>query len=559
MFYKNLSRLLDNINLNLSQISVLLISISIIFWSISIYFSKVNIGDYGLINGLHPLFFISVIILIISFFINIKFNIKNNKLLILHLLILIIFNISIPLLIEGTPRFPYNFETTLNVDYILKYAHSNVNAINYQNWPGLFYFDSIITLISNISPFDSILIIPVLFNLTFGILLSYLLYSTFLNKKETWTALLLSNVLFFGSPIYLVPGVIGGAMTLFALLVLFRFIFFENRDSIGLRIILLIFISAAVTSHFLSTAYLIIVLIFISILQLIFKKNANRTFILVFVMLMSWQLYLAGSFALEQISGSVHTAFNLESTLSAAQESAFGGSQSHSQVFYVKLLSIFLLSFIALIGLFYEIIWKRKITFKNLTLPTWITANLSMTFLTSYGGEVLSRTFSVSTGVLDMLAAKTINNNKLSLILLFVLLISPPLSIINAYGNEAVDYVSPVEIEGSNFMFNHYENNSAIKILGVRVWNRYYLTGLEHWIYDPTNMTIENLFPLNERQTRDNFFVLVGKRDMEGYKFLNGPTDFSYLENLDNSKEYNRIYDAPDYIIYYISGVKKGS
>ncbi|MGB9980277.1 hypothetical protein [Methanobacterium sp.] len=550
--FSKMDKITENIGLNLSQLSILMISLSIILWSISIYFSKVDIGNYGLISGLNPLFFVAISLLTISFFITVKYNLESNKILVLHLIWLVLFIILIPVLIEGTPRFPYNFETTQSVDYILQNAHSNSDIVHYQCWPGVFYFDSIIYLISNISPFNSILIIPILFNITFGIPLTYLLYSTFLNKKETWAALLLSNVLFFGSPIYLLPGIIGGAMTTFALLIMLRFEFINSRSSWSIKIIFIIFVAAAVVSHFLSMGYFLMTLIFISVLQLIFKKYTNRTFILVFVLIITWQFYLAGSFALDQIFGTVHTAFNLESTLSAAKQSALGGSQSHAQVFYLKLISIFLLSLLALMGLIYEFLWKRRINFKNLILPTWIASNLSITGLTSYGGEILSRTFSASNSVLNMLAAKTINNDKLSLILLIVLLISPPLSIINAYGNEAVDYIAPVEIEGANFMFDHYANSTVVKSLQTRVWNIHHLEGLENWNYDPTNITLKNITPANELTVRNNYLLLVGKNDIDCYVFLYGSTDFSYLKNVDSSNEYNKIYASPGFDLYYL-------
>ncbi len=50
----------EKIGLNArQQISLLLISISTILWSVSMLFSKMEIGSYGLIHGINPLFFVS--------------------------------------------------------------------------------------------------------------------------------------------------------------------------------------------------------------------------------------------------------------------------------------------------------------------------------------------------------------------------------------------------------------------------------------------------------------------------------------------------------------------
>ncbi len=555
MFSKTIDKITRDIGLNLSQLSTLLLSISIILWSISIYFSKVEIGEYGLIAGLNPLFFVSIGLLTISFFITIKYNSENKKLLILHLIPIVLFMALIPALIEGTPRFFYNFETTQNVDTVLQNAHSNAAVYNYQSWPGVFYYDAIVNLISNISPFDSILIIPTLFVILVQLPFSYLIYSTFLNKKETWAALLLTSVLFFGSPIYLLPGVIGGIMVNFALLIFFRSVLIDSKDSWNLRVIFIIFCAAAVVSHFLSVIYFLITLFFVSMLLLLYKGHMDKRFILIFVLLATWQVYIAGSYAMDQITGSVHTAFNLESTLSATKNAAFSGSQPHTQIIYIKIISIFLLSLLAFLGLIYEFLWKRKFTLKNLILPTWIAANFSMTFLTSYGGEVLSRTFATSSTTLYILGAKIINNNKLSLILLIILLISPPLSIINAYGNEAIDYVSPVEIAGANFLFDHHAPNSVVKSLRSRIWNIHSFNDFENWGFDPQNMTVEKLTPINERGVRDQFYILIGKMDMDTYTYINGPTDYPYLNVIDNSPQHNKIYDSPGFTLYQIGGI----
>jgi len=460
---------------------------------------------------------------------------------------------------EGTPRFPYNLQTAQNVDYIIQYAHSNDNLMQYQAWPGVFYFDALIVLISNVSPFNSILIIPLILNSLIALPLYYLFYSTFSNKKEALIVLLLTTVLFFGSPIYLLPGVLAGFMANFALLVFFRSEFNELRDSQSIRIIFIIFCAATIVSHFLSSVYLLMSLIFISTLIMKHKKHLDSKFILLFVLIVLWQIYVAGSYAIDQIVGSFHTVLNLESTLAATKSAAFGGSNTHTQIIYVKIISILILIFLASLGLFYEIIWKRKLTLKNLALPTWISANFSIALLTSYSGEILSRTFAASIIPIYMLAGKTLKNNKLSLILLIVLLIAPPLSIINAYGNEAVDYISPIEINGANFLFDYHENNSIVKSLGERVFISRYSNNFKDEGY-PTNINIslEKIIPINQRKLFNSFYILVGKNDIDQYTFLYSDKQFdlSFLKDIDNSQKYNKIYDAPGFTLYYLKGIK---
>lgn len=538
----------ERIGLNTRQISILLISLSMILWSISMLFSKVIIGPYGLISGINPLFFVSMSILIISFFITIQKNIEDNFLLALHLSLVIFFFASITFLIEGTPRFPYNFETSVSVDYIIQNGHSNSELIHYQTWPGVFYFGAIETLITNISPLNSILVIPLWFIIP-NTLFLFLLYSTFLNKKETWTALLLSNALIFGAPIYFLPGVICGIMTSYAILMFFRFEVFSERASIGSRIIFIIFCSTAVVSHFLSSVYFLFTLISISGLSYLFKHKLDKKFILVFVLIVAFQVYVAGSYALENITGSIHDALNMEKTVNDIKNMAYSGSEEHSNVVNVRIISTLILLILAGVGFFYEILIKKRLTLKNLSLPTWAIANSTLTVLTSYSGEIVSRTFAASLSIFNMLTAKLIDNKKLSIILLLVLIISPPLSIINAYGNEAIDYVSPVEISGATFLFDHSVNSTLVYSLHSRAWSIQYNTNLTNWGFDLSR----NAESYKDRPSNKNFnntFIQIGIRDIENYEFVRGNSNLINLTIVETSTSFNKIFDNEGFSLY---------
>lgn len=566
------NKLTRKLGFNFDQISIILISISLVLWSISIYFSKLYTGSYGLILGIHPFFFVAMALITISFFITIKYNIRNNKLLILHSISIVLFTVLIPLLLEGTPRFTYNLHTIRNVDYILQFGHSTT-TINYQNWPGVFYFDILVVLISNIKPLNTLLYIPIIMAFV-NLMLSYLIFSTFLNKRETWTALLLSLVLFFSSPIYLLPTTLGTIIATFAIMLFFRFRILSDRSSPMIGIIFIIFCSATVVSHFLSSVYLMVTLFFISFLLLISKKNSNKEYILLFVLIASWQIYMAGSFALDQIINSISTAFRIDATLSTITTAGFSGSQSHSEIVTFKLISILMLSVLALTGLLYEIkckirfkisnssllSWlKRNICLRNPDLKiklliAWLTSNLTVALITTYEGEILSRTFSVSNGILNMFAAKNINGKKLSFILLFIMLLAPPISIINAYGNEVSDYLAPAEIRGANFLFDHNVNRNVVLSLQQRVWNIKYSPNIENWAYNPKISFIANT-PDNVRKVVDNFFILVGKRDMDTHFYLTGFKDYKNLRSIENSTMHAKVYDSQDFSLYYISGL----
>src|SRR5690606_7762408 len=136
------------------------------------------------------------------------------------------------------------------------------------------------------------------------------------------------------------------------------------------------------------------------------KHKTDRKFILVFVLIAAFQVYVAGSYALDQVTGSVHTAFDLEKTANDVKGMAFGGSEEHQNLVNIRIISMLILLILAAVGFFYEILIKKRMTLKNLSLPVWFSANASLTLITSYSGEIISRTFAQSIGILQMLSAK---------------------------------------------------------------------------------------------------------------------------------------------------------
>lgn len=578
---------LNNINLTKSQLSTLLLIISILTWTVAIFYSKLDIGYYGLITGLNPLFFVSITILIISFFYTIKKNIGNTKLLFLHIALLTMFISLIPVLFEGTPRFYGNFYSSTSIDYIMQYGHSNSTTIAYQSWPGVFYFGSIFSYINNIDTVNIVLIASlILFYI--NILVSYLLFSTFLKKRAIWAALLLSSTLFFGSPVYFVPGVLGTIMITLALITVLKFEVVNSRASIATWILFIIFSAAAIVSHFLSSVYLVMALLFFAILILILRLVKNRRsknigietnkahnqikkekwyimdliikFILVLVMIVGYQKFLAGSYAMSTIMTSLNSVFNLGLLFTQTTQMGFSGSQSHTQVVIIRVISSVLLISLAGMGLIYAFFTKKERKIKDLLVPTWIVSNSSMTLLTSYSGEIVSRTFSLSINLFNILAAKLIDHKSLSIVFLAVLIIAPPLSIINAYGNEATDYIAPTEIYGADFLYNHltdgvgypngkegsYVTSLIDRTLPIRYSQNLYNTKLE------ANLTSWNdVPPSNMMGLFKNYYVIISDRTIQSYTFLYGPIDIDKLKSIESVEGYAKIYDNKEYNLYY--------
>ena len=184
-----------------------------------------------------------------------------------------------------------------------------------------------------------------------------------------------------------------------------------------------------------------------------------------------------------------------------------------------------------------------------MSLAVWFSANTSLTLITSYSGEILSRTFAQSMIILQMLSAKLINNKKMSIVLLLILLISPPLSIVNAYGNEAIDYVSFAEISGANFLFDYSSNSSLVYSLHPRAWNIRYNTKLTNWGIDLNNNP-ETYNVTYFKKLFNDTFISINTRDIENYEFTSSNLDLTNLINVKTSKKFNKIFDSQSFSIY---------
>jgi hypothetical protein len=576
-----------NFSLSASELSLLLLSLSIITWTVAIYYSKLDIGNYGIISGLNPLYFVSITILSISFFYTIKKNIANTKLLILHTTFLVIFISLIPALFEGTPRFYGNFHSSSNIDYILQYGHSNNTLIPYQSWPGIFYFGTIFSYINNVDTVKIILMVSmILFYI--NILVNYLIFSTFLNKRAVWAALLLSNVLFFGSPVYFVPGVLGTLMITLAIITVLRLEVVNSRASLATWIIFLIFSGSAVVSHFLSSVSLAMALLFFAILTLIYLLVKNKyskevemdtnskiekwggtlnfiiKFSLVMVMVVTFQVYVAGSYSVNNIMNSINSIFNFGLLITQTAQMGFAGSESHTQAVLIRIISAVILISLAAMGFLYGFFNRKDRELKDLIVPTWIVSNSSITLITSYSGEIVSRTFSLSFNLFNTLAAKLIYHKYLSIVFLAVLIMAPPLSIINAYGNEEVDYIAPTEIAGADFLFNHLYNGvgypngnegSYVRSLTERTLLIRYSQSLHYYKLEANLTNWNDVFPSNLRGVFKNYYVIISDRDIQSYNFISVPVNIDLFKSIKSVKSYSKIYDNKEYNIYYLESL----
>ncbi len=155
-----------------------------------------------------------------------------------------------------------------------------------------------------------------------------------------------------------------------AIITVLRFEVVNSRASFATWVVFLIFSVAAVAPHFLSSvSLLVMVLLFFAILTLILQrliknrysknveKDTNKTysqskiekwgdtlnfiikFMLVMGMIIAFQVFVAGSYSVNNIMNSINSIFNFGLLITQTAQMGFAGSESHTQAVIIRIIS----------------------------------------------------------------------------------------------------------------------------------------------------------------------------------------------------------------------------
>ena len=539
--------------LGFRRLAILLIAVSCITWSCSLLLSHFRIGPLGIIEGLSPLYFVAISLLVSVFFASIYKGGISKRFLALQFALIVIFFLAIPLAIEESPRFPYNFNAYYHIDYILQTGRLDPQGMPYQSWPGVFVLGTVIINVTGIGPVSLIQYAPIIL----GILilpLGYLLLKTFLrSEREIWAGMLISGVIFWGSSCYFLPGFLAGLVSLFLIVFLVRFEIIERRKSVAFRGAMIVLMFALTISHLLTSVQLLfLLLVLVPTLRIMrIKSNFVSLLLLMASIVAAWQIYVVGSYSLTIISSFLKSMLDYDSTISAVSQIGFGGSSEHAFVVIVRIVSAGGFTILAIAGFIFGL--RRELRkpkgsrelLDSIIIPVWIAANASMILLTSYGGEIVSRVFGSSISPLTVSSAKTISSKYLAIPLICILIVFPSISVINSYGNEAVDYISPQEISGVLFVSEASSIGAKVGSVDYRIWG---LAGHNTIAHQRVNLSS---FWNGSKLNTDLFVVSI--REIEASNFLSGGSiEFHDMMVSVEGRLTSRIYSEPGFVAFRI-------
>jgi len=509
--------------------------------------------ELGLFSILPVTFFVAFGLLILSFFIVLKYVNKNQQCFLICQTLLLIFFLNLtPSIIEGTARFTTSYINYSAVDYISQTGHFDPSITYILNWPGFSILFSIFSQITAIPGQTILLIYPTFFNTFFFVPLFVFFRLIFHDSKMVWFAtwfFLLAN--WIGQDYFSMQSLafLGFVLILFLLFKIMN----EGTLNLHWALLLYFFFFYTVSSHLLSSLAVLCVVV-----AFYLSKQLKRTILLVSLicLIAGWTFFNAAVFLQDNLKTILGHVLDISVILKSNLENRLAsGSASRVLAANIRVGYSGIIIGLALLGVF--ISWREK-RFERLNkkMFAFLLSSLLLAAAFSYGGEVLERVFLFSLIPLVYFAIKTFKYKPfLALLLLFLMVAAPFLNFAAHYGNERLDYVPPSEPAGVSFL---YETSNGGHVIGGGFRN----SDMRDFVYrgNYSFTSFANLYSSNTssslwnqpRDSSEDRFVCISYATEAYFSFFVGnPVLVDDLTaNLTNCVSYNLIYSNPSLAVY---------
>lgn len=524
----------------------LFFSMSLILWSISIALSDLEIGSYGLISSVNPLFFVALFLLTISFLLILNFD-AESKMLPVEIITFYCMLYFLPLLLEKTAGFTYSYLTYGYTEYIIRNGFINAEYLPYQNWPGLMFFGCIMTFITQLAGTQILYLYPIIIKPITLVAIYWIFSALTKDRVIRGLATLIFLIGDWTSYGYYTPPSLGVFFSTFIISLLLLSIYQRRENITQWTITIIILLFSIVVSHLLSSIVAFVSLFIIFIILKIYKRPSNIGIVLFPVVLVSWLIFCTSEFVSRNASRAIAQMFDASAIVTSTAQSSVGLGMEHTTVMYIKIAFIILFSAIAALGILYTLTIKEQRTSLSTIIPLVliISSAIIMPLITgAYSGEIISRAFGYTAPFLAFFIAKNWNNKAFKIIIVVFLFIAPLLFVISAFGNAKLDYVSPSEISGVDFYYETSNHKDPIYSLSQRIWSYEYIED-HSW----QELNISSKIVLSSQVNKG--YVAVYKRDFESYQFLNSKIDVVEIKDSIDSNYANHVYTSSDFDIYY--------
>lgn len=437
---------------------------SVVLWAIGMDKSELSLGLWGLIEGIHPLYFISLTMLSISFFIYV-FQERPHKLVsLLYIAIFVSFIYLVPVILEGTARNYHTYNMSIHSQYIVDHGNlePSIRILAYHNWPGAFVLASQLQIVTGLDIKDILLYTPLFSRLLMVPVLAMLFRTLTYDSRKVLLGLWFFFLADFVGLTYLTGANIGYIMFLLLVAMLIGSTEekpgFSNR---GARLCIIILFGGLVISHTLSPLVVVMCLTALLLyywLRHKFKQAGTQNYprfllsnltMLFGILFLAWLIFGAEYQLSIQLPNAWRQLFSVGLLQRALPQdpSLFIGSHQ------AKLVIAGGMVLFGGLGLVYG--WSyghdRETLLRTLAMLGSLFALMIIFF---YGGEIRNRIYLYGSPFLIFLGVQSIDWRPARYALLCFLLISLPLHFMAHYGMEKTQYVPETEVTGAEWFYD---------------------------------------------------------------------------------------------------------
>jgi hypothetical protein len=427
-----------------------------VIWVVAMWTTNLELGAYGIVTTLSPLWYLAAILALGSMAIGVatrqsQYACAGG--------VLVAMFIALPtFILEKTPRFPYIFDSHAYADQLSSASRIDY-AQTYMAWPG-WHVVSASTVAFGHWPVASFLQWISLPLAICGGVAGVMLLLRIVGSGGLLWATLIASIPLGGALSYPLPATMATLLWVLILVLASDEAWLGMGHSAGRRLLMLLLVAGVTVTHLLTTMAMLISLVAITAGARFFGRQSWSAPALLFgtAFALSFLFYIAVQTTAQLLPAQIATILSLErlfgSSAGATSDAVARGSVEHTHVALIRIGHVVVTSALAACAIAHGVI-ARRVHDRSWWFSTGLVATGVATVVNGpYGGEVLSRAYGYSSFGVGPLIGRLLDGRRgwlIAPLLVLALFLAP----IRAYGNEYFDHVRPQELAADDFILNY--------------------------------------------------------------------------------------------------------
>jgi hypothetical protein len=539
------------------RISILLTILALGALTHSILYARLEIGYWGLINGLPVTFFVALTLLMVASALLWFSEGKYTKLLGLQVLVIVLSLAMVPVITGGSISFiNHGYRNLGYVEYIVRQGHFDTDVTFYLSWPGAFVLSAVISSLCQIDFTPLVEILPTFLPIITILPLYVFLRNTLGELRSKYV--LVGCLIFFlaggGGAGNIISAMGSGTMLLLVVLALVTNsrIWHREDDALSVLVLVIFVFTAMVICHLLTS---LAALAIIAALALARKDmRLVLTSVGCLTVLLAWNLTIAGNYVIPRLPfvGEIGLIFDIDLLSQREITGHLFGSGSHVAISIARIVQAALFLLLGVAGFISSLVVKRDLR-ATISLAAVTLIPVPLAILSGYyAEEILTRIYVYIMPGIAYFGVRLFDINKriIAVVICLLLLAAIPMKLMSAYGNQEIDYFSTGQRDG--LVFFHEESSQGMVIGG---WPMGEFKNIENYV----NLNLDNLEWYDVRLAippglwpDERIYIAISRQNRAQYEWYLGNTDFieEIESRLQETVNYDRIYYNPDLEIY---------